>query len=82
MAKAVSEVDAVLFVIPTKAIRSVCQELVSVLKTKPVIIHASKGLEQETHKRISEVLAEEIPAEKRQAIAFYLAKSCRRSGKT
>ncbi|MDA9461576.1 Glycerol-3-phosphate dehydrogenase, NAD(P) [Enterococcus mundtii 3F] len=69
MAKAVSEVDAVLFVVPTKAIRSVCQELVEVLQTKPVIIHASKGLEQGTHKRISEVLAEEIPSEKRQAIA-------------
>lgn len=68
MAKAVSDVDAVLFVVPTKAIRSVCQELVEVLQTKPVIIHASKGLEQDTHKRISEVIAEEIPEEKRQSI--------------
>ena len=33
-----------------------------------MIIHASKGLEQDTHKRISEVIAEEIPEEKRQSI--------------
>lgn len=69
LAEAVKEVDAVLFVVPTKAIRAVAQELLQHLTTKPVIIHASKGLEQGTHKRISEVLAEEIPAEKRQAIA-------------
>ncbi|MCG4305722.1 NAD(P)-dependent glycerol-3-phosphate dehydrogenase, partial [Enterococcus lactis] len=35
----------------------------------PVIIHASMGLEQGTHKRISEILLEEIPTEKRKAVA-------------
>ena len=69
MVKAVAETDAILVVVPTKAIRSVAQELVEVLQTKPVIIHASKGLEQGTHKRISEILAEEIPPEKRKGIA-------------
>lgn len=68
LAEAVNGVDAVLFVVPTKAIRAVAQELVSKMNTKPVIIHASKGLEQGTHKRISEVIAEEIPEEKRQSI--------------
>ena len=64
----VKDADAVLFVIPTKAIRSVAKELVAKLNTKPVIIHASKGLEQGTHKRISEILLEEIPTEKRKAV--------------
>lgn len=68
LAEAVDGVDAVLFVVPTKAIRAVAQELINKMNTKPVIIHASKGLEQGTHKRISEVIEEEIPAEKRQAI--------------
>ncbi|QIL46663.1 NAD(P)H-dependent glycerol-3-phosphate dehydrogenase [Vagococcus coleopterorum] len=68
MAEAVADVDAVLFVVPTKAIRSVAKQLVAVLETKPVIIHASKGFEQETHKRISEILEEEIPSEKRQNV--------------
>ncbi|MGM9902843.1 glycerol-3-phosphate dehydrogenase [NAD(P)+] [Enterococcus sp. 10A9_DIV0425] len=68
LADAIQDVDAVLFVVPTKAIRVVAQELIRKLTTKPIIIHASKGLEQDTHKRISEVIAEEIPEEKRQAI--------------
>ncbi|NJE63483.1 NAD(P)H-dependent glycerol-3-phosphate dehydrogenase [Enterococcus durans] len=68
LAEAVDGADAVLFVVPTKAIRAVAQELINKMNTKPVIIHASKGLEQGTHKRISEVIEEEIPAEKRQAI--------------
>ncbi|MGG5369996.1 NAD(P)H-dependent glycerol-3-phosphate dehydrogenase [Enterococcus sp. AZ196] len=65
---AVKDADAVLFVVPTKAIRSVAQEFAQVVENKPVIIHASKGLEQDTHKRISEVLAEEIPEERRQGV--------------
>lgn len=68
MEQAVADVDAVLFVIPTKAIRSVAQELANKLTTRPVIIHASKGLEQHTHKRISEILLEELSVEKRQAV--------------
>ncbi|EOH85755.1 NAD(P)H-dependent glycerol-3-phosphate dehydrogenase [Enterococcus villorum] len=69
MEQAVQDIDAVLFVVPTKAIRSVATELIDKLNTKPVIIHASKGLEQQTHKRISEILLEELPNEKRQAVA-------------
>ncbi|MDT2570998.1 NAD(P)H-dependent glycerol-3-phosphate dehydrogenase [Enterococcus raffinosus] len=65
---AVKDADAVLFVVPTKAIRSVAQEFAQVAENKPVIIHASKGLEQDTHKRISEVLIEEIPEEHRQGV--------------
>lgn len=67
--------DAVLFVVPTKAIRSVAQEVAQYLKTKPIIIHASKGLEQGTHKRISEVIAEEIPAENGKGLWFYLVQA-------
>lgn len=65
---AVKDADAVLFVVPTKAIRSVAQEFAQVAENKPVIIHASKGLEQETHKRISEILIEEIPEERRKGV--------------
>ncbi len=66
--EAITGMDAILFVVPTKAIRIVAQEVAKTVENKPYIIHASKGLEQDTHKRISEVLAEEIPAEKRQEI--------------
>lgn len=61
---ALDQVDVVLFVIPTQAIRAVAEQIVPVMitkKVKPVIVTASKGLEQGTHKRISEVLTEAIP---------------------
>ena len=65
---AIAQADAVLFVVPTKAMRAVAQEFVKVVKNQPHIIHASKGLEQGSHKRISEVLREEIPVDKRNEI--------------
>ncbi|MGX7199057.1 NAD(P)H-dependent glycerol-3-phosphate dehydrogenase [Enterococcus nangangensis] len=65
---ALADVDAILFVIPTKAIRIVARQVAAVISGKPVIIHASKGLEQDTHKRISVILEEELPQEKRGPI--------------
>ncbi|MFV0558408.1 MAG: NAD(P)H-dependent glycerol-3-phosphate dehydrogenase [Enterococcus sp.] len=65
---AIAEVDAILFVVPTKAIRMVAQQVAEVCENQPTIIHASKGLEQVTHKRISEVLFEEIPEAHRKAV--------------
>lgn len=63
---AISGADALLFVLPTKAIRAVAKAVAPLLdgQTKPHLIHASKGLEQDTHKRISVIIKEEIPAEK------------------
>lgn len=68
LAVALDQVDGILFVVPTKAIRSVAKKVAEEINSNPTIIHASKGLEQETHKRISEVLAEEIPASIRKDI--------------
>ncbi|AEV94835.1 NAD(P)H-dependent glycerol-3-phosphate dehydrogenase [Pediococcus claussenii] len=68
---AAQDADAILFVVPTQVMRLVAQQLVDVLKNskqKPIIIHASKGLELNTHKRLSQVLSEEIPAEYRSSM--------------
>ncbi len=68
---ALDQVDVVLFVIPTQAIRAVAEQIVPVMiakKVKPVIVTASKGLEQGTHKLISEVLTEAIPETNRNGI--------------
>ena len=58
----------VLFVVPTYAIRDVARQFDKLVEHQPMIIHASKGIEQGTHLRISEILAEEIALEHRQAI--------------
>ena len=71
MAAAVTGAQVVLVVIPTKGLRQVSHQLAQVLAAsgdQPVIAHATKGLEQATYKRPSEILAEEIPAAHRQAI--------------
>lgn len=68
---AVKDAGTVLFVVPTKVIRLVAQQLIEVLEelgTKPLIVHASKGLELGSHKRISEVIAEEIPIKYRSGM--------------
>ncbi|MFD1429776.1 NAD(P)H-dependent glycerol-3-phosphate dehydrogenase [Lacticaseibacillus mingshuiensis] len=58
------DVDAILFVVPTNAIRSVATQVLPLLaerSVKPIIIHAAKGLEKGSKKRISEVLTEVLP---------------------
>ena len=60
--------DAILFVVPTKVTRLVAQQVAQALKHKVVVMHASKGLEPDSHKRLSEVLEEEIPQELRSEI--------------
>lgn len=72
--EAVSGADFVLFAIPTKVIRLVAQQLLEVLKElsiKPILIHASKGLELGTHKRLSQVITEEIPEEYRSGMVVF-----------
>ena len=65
---ALADVDAVLFVVPTKVTRLVAQQVAQVLDHKVTIMHASKGLEPDSHKRLSTILEEEIPAELRSDI--------------
>lgn len=64
LGEAVDGATFIVFVVPTKAIRSVASQVAAHLdgKRKPFLVHASKGLEQNTHKRISVIIEEEIPA--------------------
>ncbi|TCD45829.1 NAD(P)H-dependent glycerol-3-phosphate dehydrogenase [Streptococcus sp. X16XC17] len=68
LAETLDGVDAILFVVPTKVTRLVAQQVAQVLTKKVVIMHASKGLEPKSHKRISTILEEEIPAQLRSEI--------------
>ena len=71
MKEAVKGASVILIVIPTKGLREVAKQLNAILTElhqKPLIIHATKGLEQNTYKRPSEMLSEDISPENRQAI--------------
>ncbi len=62
MEEAVKGCDAIVVVVPTKAIRPVCQELANIMEPNSTIIHASKGIEPDSLKRVSQMIDEEIPS--------------------
>lgn len=68
LGQALSDVDAVLFVVPTKVTRLVARQVAAILDHKVVVMHASKGLEPETHERLSTILEEVIPAHFRSEV--------------
>ena len=60
LSECVDQVTAIVIVVPTKAIREVCRELQRYLKSDMIIIHASKGIEPGSLKRVSEMIDEEL----------------------
>ena len=54
--EAVNWSDIILLAVPTKVIRSVLEEIASVIKTKKLFVNASKGIEPKTYKRVSEIV--------------------------
>ncbi len=60
---ALDQAAVFLFVLPTKAIRSVARQVASYLSqsdAQPLLVHATKGLEQGTHLRVSQMIEAEI----------------------
>lgn len=71
MTAAVKGADVILIVIPTKGLRQVAGKLNTILAEldqRPLIIHATKGLEQNTYKRPSQMIEEEIAPENHASI--------------
>ena len=65
---AVKDVGVLVLVTPTKSMREVLEKLQQVLTNPVLVIHASKGIEPKTSKRISEIIEEEIPETKRTGV--------------
>lgn len=66
--EALDQREILVVVIPTSGIRALAKQLNEMVDEPKIIVHASKGLEQGTHLRISQILEEEIAADKRQGI--------------
>jgi glycerol-3-phosphate dehydrogenase (NAD(P)+) len=60
MADAILDADAVLFVAPSSAMRDVARQAALFINKDTLVIHATKGFESETLKRMSTVIAEEL----------------------
>lgn len=71
MKMAVTGAEVVLMVVPTRAVREVALTLNACLlelQQTSIIVHATKGLEAGTHKRISQMLTEELDSDTYSAI--------------
>lgn len=69
--EAATDAEMVLVVIPTKGVRSVMKRLVEVfdvLSPNPIITHATKGIEPETHLRVSEMINQELEGQDYQDV--------------
>lgn len=60
--EAIGGARLVLFVVPSSAMREVARAAGDVLRPDQLVLHAAKGLEQGSHKRMSEILMEETCA--------------------
>lgn len=58
--QAVNFSDIFLIALPTKAIRNVVTEIDQHIKTKKTFIHIAKGIENETFKRVSEMIEDSV----------------------
>lgn len=59
--KKLLECDLVLFAVSSVWVRSVAERVKPYLKEDAILANVAKGFEQETHKRLTEVIEEEIP---------------------
>lgn len=62
LGEAVHHAEAVLLVVPSSGFREVAAGLGEVLAPEQIVLHATKGLERETHARMTEILLQETCA--------------------
>nr|WP_054793667.1 NAD(P)H-dependent glycerol-3-phosphate dehydrogenase [Shouchella xiaoxiensis] len=60
LGEALQDIDAIVLVVPSKAMRETVKSLLPHLTQAVPLIHASKGIEPTTHMRVSEVISEEV----------------------
>jgi glycerol-3-phosphate dehydrogenase (NAD(P)+) len=59
LSAAIEQADLIVMVIPSQAFRAVCRQLMPVVSPRSMILHGTKGLEANSHRRMSEILCEE-----------------------
>lgn len=70
MFTAVSEAEAVLFVAPSSAMRDVARQAALYIAKDALVIHATKGFETDSLKRMSIVLSEELDRQVEQIVVL------------
>ena len=57
--------------LPTKAMREVTSEIDSLIDSKKTFIHVAKGIENDTFKRVSEMIEDSISEDAMVVSGFY-----------
>ncbi|ARD49441.1 glycerol-3-phosphate dehydrogenase [Sporosarcina sp. P37] len=65
---AVQHAKTIVLAVPTVAMRETCRSIQELLTEPAVFVHVSKGIDPDSLKRISEIIAEEIDESLREAI--------------
>ncbi|MBM7577446.1 NAD(P)H-dependent glycerol-3-phosphate dehydrogenase [Jeotgalibacillus terrae] len=63
LGKAVETAEMIVFAVPAKATREVAEQVNKIRHTPALIVHVSKGIEPDTHLRISEILQDTLSAD-------------------
>ncbi|MCR4950341.1 MAG: NAD(P)-dependent glycerol-3-phosphate dehydrogenase [Solobacterium sp.] len=71
----IRDADVVLAAVPVMALESVLQKAAGIVENKVIWINVAKGFHPVSHKRLSEVIAETVPEEKREAIVSLIGPS-------
>ena len=66
--QAIAHGDIIILAVPTVSMREISAQINAFVTTEKLFVHVSKGIEPDTLKRISEMIEEEISADKREAI--------------
>lgn len=59
--EAARDSEFIVLAVPSHAIRNLCRQINSIVKRNQIIISIAKGIEEDTLKRLSEVIEEELP---------------------
>ncbi|RSK27443.1 NAD(P)H-dependent glycerol-3-phosphate dehydrogenase [Bacillus sp. HMF5848] len=68
--EACKHLDIIVLAVPTKAIREVLRQAVPLFGSAKHIVSVAKGIEPDTHLRISEIIEEEVPDNLRESVVI------------
>lgn len=71
LSAATRSADYLVLVVPTHVMREVCRRIAPEVRPEQIVINASKGIENDTLKRMSEVIGENLPLESSHIATLY-----------
>lgn len=60
--EAVKDSDFIVLAVPSHVVRSLSRQIKDIIKENQIIINIAKGIEEDTHLRLSEIIEQEIPS--------------------